>query len=80
MINFPFQYDYVDISGEKSLSWEWDNTKMPFMAFGVKYYRETSPFEEFMKILAFNLLIYIGIAIIIIVVVIKRKKRKKIEV
>ena len=80
MRNFAFQYDYVDISGGKSFSCEWDNIKIPFMDVGVKYYRETSPFEEFMKIWGFNLLIYIGIALIIIVVVIKRKKRKKIEI
>ncbi len=70
----------VDIFGGKSYICEWTNTKSPWMDTGIRFYREVSPFEEFMKIWGFNPLMYIGIVIIIIIVVIRRKKWRKIEV
>ncbi|NVM35431.1 MAG: hypothetical protein HWN81_07535 [Candidatus Lokiarchaeota archaeon] len=70
----------VDIIGGKSYICEWNNTVSPLMDVGIKFYRETSPFEEMMEIIAFGFPISITITGIIIIVLIKRSERKKREI
>ena len=72
---------YVDINGGKSFSYEWSNIRTPYMNVGVQYYRELTPFENFLFSIGWNYfyipLMYITILIIIIGLVIIRKTRKK---
>ena len=84
-----FTYSVVDkippqlivIDGGQSFICEWNNTEIQILKFGVRYYRELTPFEKFLVIIAWNIgtirLIYITIPIIIIGLVIIRKTRKK---
>ncbi|MEE9378491.1 MAG: hypothetical protein V3V33_10705, partial [Candidatus Lokiarchaeia archaeon] len=71
----------IVIDGGQSFICEWNDIEIQILKFGVRYYRELTPFEKFLDIIAWNIgfirLIYISIPIIIIGLVIIRKKRKK---
>jgi len=60
----------VDIIGGKSYMCEWNNTKSPWMDIGVKFYRDTSLFEEIWDLIVINLVLYFAIAFIIIFLII----------
>ncbi|MEE9377745.1 MAG: hypothetical protein V3V33_06880, partial [Candidatus Lokiarchaeia archaeon] len=71
----------IVIDGGQSFICEWNDIEIQILKFGVRYYRELTPFEKFLDIIGWNFfyipLMYITIPIIIIVLVIRRKKRKK---
>ena len=75
---------YIDIKGGRSFICEWNNIEIQILKFGVRYYREPSPFEAYIDsivfILPFFLPFFLIVCGIIIIVIVRRKERKKKEV
>jgi hypothetical protein len=75
--HFTENCSLIDINGAKSYICEWDNIHIPHGSIGIKYYKESSSFEELWILIILNLSLYIFIGSIIVIVVLTRRKRKK---
>jgi len=76
-------HEVIDIDGGQSFICEWNNVEIQRVVVGLRYYRELTPFEKFIDILAldnfYTWVIFITIAVFIvgIVFIIKNQKKRK---